>query len=62
MWWVVNSTLRPFYPGNNPAPIGQEADWAPGSACTGEENLVTTGVRSTDLPARSESNFKKYRY
>jgi hypothetical protein len=48
--------------GNNPVAIGQEADWAPGPVCKGFENLVPTGVRSTDRPARSESDFKKYLY
>ena len=32
-----------------PAPIIQEAEWAPGPVCTGKENLVPTGIRS---PAR----------
>ena len=56
MWWVVDATPRPFYPGNSPVPIGREVDWAPGPVGTGVENFVHAGVRSTDRPARSESN------
>jgi hypothetical protein len=52
--WVVSRTPRPhFTPGKNPVPILQEAGWAPGPVWTGAENLVTTGIRSPDRPARS---------
>jgi hypothetical protein len=40
-----------FTPGKDPVPILQEAGWAPGSIWIGAENLVTTGIRSPDLPA-----------
>jgi len=31
-----------------------QAGWAPGSVCTGVENLALTGIRFTDCQARSE--------
>jgi hypothetical protein len=42
MGWVVNATPRHFRftPGNDPVPIVQEADWAPGQVWTGTENLA----------------------
>jgi len=42
-----------LYPGKDPVPIVQEAGWDPGPVWTGEENLVPTGIRSPDRPARS---------
>ena len=42
MGWVVNATPRPFYLGNDPVPIVQEAERAPGS-WTGAENLPSPG-------------------
>ena len=50
------SAARPgcFTPGKDPVPKVQEAGWAPGPVWTGAENLVPTGIRSTDLPARSQ--------
>jgi len=44
-----------FTPGKDPVPIVQEAGWAPGPVWIGAENLAPTGIRSPDLPARSES-------
>jgi hypothetical protein len=38
----------------DPVPTG----WAPGTAWTGAENLVPTGIRSSDRPARSESLYR----
>ena len=32
--------------------------WAPGSVWAGAENLATTGIRSPDRPARSESLYR----
>ena len=51
------STLRPgrFTPGNDPVPIVQEAKWAPGPVWTDAGNLASTGIRSTNRPARSDS-------
>ena len=54
--WVVNATPRPLYPRERP--IVQEAGWAPGPVCTGVENLAPTGIRSPDLPPRSESLYR----
>jgi len=42
-----------IYRWNDQVPIVQEAGWAPGSVWTSAENLVPTGIRSTDRPARS---------
>ena len=44
-----------FTPGKDPVPIVQEAGWAPGPVWTGAENLASTGIRSPDRPARSQS-------
>ena len=43
-----------FTPGKDPVPIVQEAGWASESVWIGAENLAPTGIRSPDLPARSE--------
>ena len=43
-------------PPEDPVPIAQEAGWVPGPVWTGA--LATTGIRSTDLPARSESLYR----
>ena len=42
-------------PGKDPVPIVQEAGWVLGPVWTGAENLASTGIRSPDRPARSES-------
>jgi len=56
---VVSVTPRPlFTPGKDPVPIVQEAGWAPGPFWTGAENLATTGIRSPDRPARSQSLYR----
>jgi hypothetical protein len=54
------STPRPcrFTPGKVSVPIVLEAGWAPGPVWTGAENLSPTGIRSPDLPARSESLYR----
>ena len=44
-----------FAPGKEPGPIVQEAGWAPGLVWRGAENLASTGIRSPNLRARSES-------
>ena len=55
-WWGVSVTPQPlFTPVKDPVPIVQEAGWAPGPVWTGAENLVPTGIRSPDHPARSQS-------
>ena len=48
----------PFTLGKDTLPIVQEAGWAPGSAWTDAENLVPTGIRSPDRPARSASLYR----
>jgi hypothetical protein len=50
------STPRPghFTPRKDPVPIG----WAPGPVWTGAENLVPTGFRFLDRPARGESLYR----
>ena len=54
------STPRPdrFTPGKDPVLIVQEAGWASGPVWTGEENVVSTGIRSPDRPVRSESLYR----
>ena len=47
-----------FTPGKDPVPLVQEGGWAPGPVWIGAENLVHTGIRSPDLPARSESIYR----
>ena len=47
-----------FTPGKDPVPIIQEAGWAPGPVWMGAENLVPTGIRSPDRPARSKSLYQ----
>ena len=46
-----------FTPEKDPVPVVQEAGWAPGPVWTSAENLTPTGIRSTDLPARSELQY-----
>jgi len=44
MGCVVNATLRPLYPGEDPVAIVQDAGWAPGPVWTGAENLAFIGI------------------
>ena len=55
-WW----TTRPgrLTPGKDPVPIVLETGWAPEPVWTDAENLASTGIRSTDRPARSESLYR----
>jgi len=58
--WGVSVTPRPvFTRGKDPVPIVQDAGWAPGPVRTGAENLVPTGIRSPDRPARSQSLYRQ---
>jgi hypothetical protein len=60
--WGFSVTPRQHStPRKDPVPIVQEAGWAPGPVWTGAENLVPTGIRSTDVPARSQSYRLSYR-
>jgi hypothetical protein len=54
------SAPRPgrFTPGKDPVPIVQEAGWVPGPVWTDAENLASTGIRSPDRPARSQSLYR----
>ena len=47
-----------FTPGKDPVPIVQEAGWASEPVWIGAENLAPTGIRSPNLPARSESLYR----
>ena len=47
-----------FTLGKDPVPIVQEAGWAQWPVWTGAENLASTGIRSQDRPARSESLYR----
>ena len=48
----------PFTPGKDPVPIVHEAGCGPRVGLTGAENIVPTGIRSPDRPARSKSLFR----
>ena len=56
-WWQAPRPGR-FTPWKDPVPIVQEGGWAPGPVWTGAENLASTGIRSPDRPARSESLYR----
>jgi hypothetical protein len=54
--WGVSVMPQPLStPGKDPVLIVQEAGWAPGPVWTGAENLASTGIRSPDRPAHSQS-------
>ena len=56
---MVRATPRPpYYRERDPVPIVQEAECAPAQVWTGAENLVPTGIRSPDRPARRESLYR----
>ena len=58
-WWRVSVTPRPlFSPGKDLVFILQRAGWAPRPVWTGAENLASTGIRSPDRPARSQSLYR----
>ena len=57
--WVVNARPRPpYYWERDPSPTVQEARWATGPVWTEAESIVPTGIRSSDLPVRSESLYR----
>ena len=47
-----------FTPRKDPVPIVQEAGLASEPVWIGTENLAPIGIRSSDLPARSESLYR----
>jgi hypothetical protein len=54
-----NATPRPHYHWEkDPVLIVHEAGWTPAPVWTGGENLASTGIRSPDRPARSESLYR----
>jgi hypothetical protein len=56
MGWVVNAIPRPLYPlKRDPVTLVQKVGLDPRLVWTGAENLASTGIRSPDRPARSES-------
>jgi hypothetical protein len=55
---VVSTTPRSLTPGKDPVLIVQEAGWTPGPVWTCAKNLVPTGIRSPDGPARSQSLYR----
>jgi hypothetical protein len=48
-------TLAALAAEREPIPILQDIKWASGQFWEGAENLTSTGMRSSDHPARSES-------
>jgi len=52
--WVVDTTLRPLYPGKDPVLIVQKDAWTSGPVWSGTENLTHTAIRSLDRPASSK--------
>ena len=45
MWWVINTTPRPFYlKEREPVPILQEVGWAPEPLWTDAKNLTQDGL------------------
>jgi hypothetical protein len=54
------SALRPgrSLPPGKTVPIVQEAGWATGPVWTGTEKLTPTGIRTPDLPTRSQSLYR----
>ena len=47
-----------FTPGKDSVPVVQEAGWASEPVWIGVENSAPTGIRSPNLPARSESLYR----
>jgi hypothetical protein len=62
MGWLAPRPGRFTPHERDPVPIAQEAGWVPGPVWTAAENLASTGIRSPDRPARSESLYRlRYR-
>jgi hypothetical protein len=59
---VVSITPWPPLPRERPGTHCTGGWVGPGAVCVGAENLASTGIRSPDLPARSESLYRlRYR-
>jgi len=57
--WGVSVTPRSLYTsGKDPVPFVQEAGWTTGPVWTGAENFALTGIRSPNLPARSQPPYR----
>jgi hypothetical protein len=57
--WMVKATPLPFHPRKRDLISNvQEAGWASGPVWTCAENLTSTGIRSPDRPAHSESLYR----
>jgi hypothetical protein len=55
MGWVVNATPLPLYPSQRRGTHCLGGWVEPGPVWTGTENIAFAGIRSSDLPAHSES-------
>jgi hypothetical protein len=53
-WWVVNATPWPLYPRERPGTRGTGGWMGPRADLDGRRKFRPTGIRSPDLPARSE--------
>ena len=47
-----------FIPGKDPLTIVQKAGWALGFLWMGAQNLIPTGIQSTNIRARNESLYR----
>ena len=56
--WAVITSPDLFTHSKDPVSIVQEAGWASGLVCMGMENLASTGIRSPNCPACSESLYR----
>jgi hypothetical protein len=58
MGWVVNATPRPAYPRERSGSHCLRGLMGPRAGLDGVENLASTGIRSPDCPARSQSLYR----
>jgi hypothetical protein len=56
--WLASRPGRSLPPEKDPVLILQEAGWVPGPVRTGTENIASTGIRSPDCLARSQSLYR----
>ena len=57
-WGVSITPWLLFISRKDPVPIVQESGWALGPVWKGGENFASTGIRSPDCPARSQSLYR----